>query len=63
MEIVKDRVDERVIAERQQTTVTYINNIMVTIQRSRQWICLKFLSHSAALMQGLWVNRCIELPR
>lgn len=38
MEMVKDRVDERVYAERQQTTVTHINDIMeafgVTIEKA-----------------------------
>ena len=32
MEIVKDRVDERVDAERQQTTVTHINDIMTKLK-------------------------------
>ena len=32
MEIVKDRVDERVKANVQQTTVTHINNIMAKLK-------------------------------
>ena len=31
MEIVKDRVDEKINAERQETTVTYIRNIMESL--------------------------------
>lgn len=52
MEIVKDRVDEKVNAKEQQTTVTHINDIMTK---------LKYTAEQAMELAGLWKDHGNEL--